>query len=71
MSFVQDVLGGCETISAEQNHQCKILLDRMVAMVTKMGGWSYSVKESEIVYYSGNDDTDGDPDSDTDKKPNK
>ena len=37
-------------------------------MLTKMGGRSCSVKESEIVYDSGNDDTDGDPD--TDKKPN-
>ena len=71
MSFVQDVLGVCETISAEQNHQGKILLDRIVAMLTKMGGRSYSVKESEIVYYSGNDDTDTDGDPDTDKKPDK
>ena len=58
-----------ETISAEQNHQGKILFDRIVAMLTKMGGRSYSVKESEIVYYSGNDDTD--TDGDTDKKPDK
>ena len=64
MSFVQDVLGVCENISAEQNHQSKIYLDRIAAMLTKMGGRSYSVKESEIIYYSGNDDTDGDPDTD-------
>ena len=71
MSFGQDVLGVCETISAEQNHQGKILLDRMVAMLTKMGGRSTSVKESEIVYYSGNEDIDTDGDPDTDKKPDK
>ncbi len=58
-----------ETISAEQNHQGKILLDRIVAMLTKMGGRSYSVKESEIVYYSGNDDPD--PDTNTNKKRTK
>ena len=29
------------------------------------------MKESEIVYYSGNDDTDTDGDPDTDKKPDK
>jgi len=58
-----------ETISTEQNHQGKIYLDRIVAMLTKMGGRSYFVKESETVYYSGNDDTDGDPD--TDKNPDK
>jgi len=62
-----------ETISTEQNHQGKILLDRIDAMLTKMEGRSYSVKESEIVYYSGNDDTysDTDGDPDTDKKPDK
>jgi len=60
-----------ETISAEQNHQVKILLDRIVAMLTKMGGRSTSVKESEIVYYSGNDDTYSDTDGDTDEKPDK
>ena len=38
-------------------------------MLTKMGGRSTSVKVSEIVYDSGNDDTDGD--TDTDKKPDK
>ena len=42
-----------------------------IAMLTKMGGRSYSVKESEIVYYSGNDDTDTDGDPDTDKKQDK
>ena len=60
-----------ETISAEQNHQSKILLDRIVAMLTKMGGRSYFVKESEIVYYSGTDDTDADGDTDGDKKMDK
>jgi len=60
-----------ETISAEQNHQGKISLDRIVAMLTKMGGRSYTVKESGIVYYSGNDDTDTDGDPDTDKRPDK
>ena len=34
-------------------------------------GRSYSVKESEIAYYSGNDDTDSDSDPDTDEKPEK
>ena len=71
MSFGQDGLVVCETISAEQNHQDKIYLDRTVATLTKTGGRSTSVKESEIIYYSGNDDTDSDGDPDTDKKPGK
>ena len=40
-------------------------------MLTKMGGRSTSVKEFEIVYYQGSDDTDTDGDADTDKKPDK
>jgi len=40
-------------------------------MFTKMGGRSYTVKESEIVYYSENDDTDTDGDPGTDKKTDK
>ena len=67
MLFVQDGLGDYETISTEQNHQSKIYLERIVAMLNKMGGQSTSVKESEIVYYSGNDDTDTDGDPDTEE----
>jgi len=70
-SAVQDVLGVCETISSEQNHQGKVLLDRIVAMLTKMGGRSYSVKESEIAYYLGNYDNEPDSDTDADEKPDK
>ena len=71
MSFVQEGLGVCVTISTEQNHQGKIYLDRIVAMLTKMGGQGYFLKKSEIVYYSGNDDTDTDGDIDTEKKSDK
>ena len=71
MSFGHDGLGGCETISAEQNHQGNITLDRLVIMLTKMGGRCTSVKESEIVYDLGNDNTDTDGDPDTDKKREK
>lgn len=50
-------------ISTRQNHQGKVLLDRVVAILTKMGGRSYSVKEPETIYFSGN----GDSDTDTDR----
>jgi len=63
---VQDVLDVCEMINTEQNNQGKILLDRIVAMLTKMGGRGYSVKESETIYFSVNGDTDSDNDSNTD-----
>jgi hypothetical protein len=50
-------------ISSEQNNQGKVLLDRLVAMLTKMGGRSYSVKEAETEYCSVNSDIDGDNDT--------
>ena len=72
---VQDVLEVCEMINAEQHHKGKILLDRIVAMLTKLGGRSYSVKEPETNYFSVNgdseNDTDSDPDTDTDEKINR
>ena len=61
---VQDVLNVCGMINAEKNHQGKVMLDRIVAMLTKMGGRSYTVKQPEIIYSSWNDD--GDSDADTD-----
>ncbi|MFO7889753.1 MAG: hypothetical protein R6V04_05365, partial [bacterium] len=48
---VQDVLDVNEVISNEQNNQGKVLLDRIVAMLTKMGGRGYSVKEPEGDYF--------------------
>jgi len=75
---VQDVLDVNEVISNEQNGQGKVLLDRIVAMLTKMGGRGYSVQELEGSYCSvhrdgdcdggcGSDiDYDCDTDSDTD-----
>lgn len=62
---VQDVLNVCDMISSEQNNQGKVLLDRIVAMLTKMGGRSYSIKEAEIDYCSINRDID----CDSDEKP--
>ena len=41
---IQDVLEVCEMMTTKQNRQSKVLLDRIVAMLTKMGGRSYSTK---------------------------
>ena len=41
---IHDVLEVCKIINTKQNHQGKVLLDRIVAMLTKMGGRSYSTK---------------------------
>lgn len=67
---VQDVLNVNEIICNEQNNQGKVLLERIVAMLTKMEGRGYSVKEPEGDYFfvDNNDgvDCDCDPDFDSD-----
>jgi len=64
----QDVLGVCGAISAAENEKAKALLDRIVAMLTKLGQRGYAIREqpgnSEI--HEIDPDTDPDPDADTD-----
>ncbi|MEJ2245991.1 MAG: four helix bundle protein [Acidobacteriota bacterium] len=65
---VQDVLEVCGTISRAENADAKRLLDRIVAMLTKLGRRGYTVREG----LNGDDsdkvdcDTDCDTDSDSD-----
>ncbi len=61
---IQDVLEVCDMIDTDKNRQGNNLLDRIVAMLTKMGGRNYSVRQPEIDYSSRNDDIDSDPDPD-------
>jgi len=67
---VQDVLEICGALSPAENADAKKLLDRIVAMLTKLGHRGYSVQEASNGYgksevESGSDlDTDSDPDSD-------
>jgi hypothetical protein len=61
---VQDVLEVCGALSAAGNADAKILLDRIVAMLTKLGRCGYVTREVQNGYDSGK--TDCDPDSDTD-----
>jgi len=67
---VQDVLQVCGAISAEENEMAKALLDRIVAMLTKLGQRGYAVHEEPGVYRTErvDPDTDTDPDSDEDRK---
>ena len=46
----------------------KKLLDRIVAMLTKLGGRGYAVQEDSALYEVNKDDIDPDTDSNTDKK---
>ncbi len=63
---VQDVLEVCGALQTEENTWAKKLLDRIVAMLTKLGRRGYAVNEQSTAY--GKDwfdpDSDTDPDSD-------
>lgn len=65
---VQDVLQVCGAMAAEENAQAKALLDRMVAMLTKLGQRGYTVHEEPGEYRVGRNDTDSDTDPDPDEK---
>jgi hypothetical protein len=58
---IQDVLGVCGALSAPENAEAKKLLDRIVAMLTKLGQRGYSVREEPEKYIA--DEVDGDFDS--------
>ncbi len=61
---VQDVLQVCEVLSPEENATRKALLDRIVAMLTKLGQRGYAVHEDQARYALEIDpDTDSDPDT--------
>ena len=59
---IQDVLHVCEALSADDNHQQKGLLDRIVAMLTQRGQRGYVVREELGEYRVSQVDTDTDTD---------
>ena len=68
---IQDVLEVCGTIASGESHKGKDLLDRIVAMLTKIGGRGYAVKDETTDYettsVSGNHRASkADSDTDTD-----
>jgi four helix bundle protein len=67
---IQDVLQVCGALGAEENARCKTTLDRIVAMLTKLGQRGCSIHEESAEYsVSRNDaDTDTDPDSERSRK---
>ena len=63
---IQDVLVVGKGLAIEESRQRKVELDRIVAMLSRLGGRGYRVKES-IEYYNCTEfDPDPDPDSDPD-----
>jgi len=64
----QDVLEVCGALASEDNSEAKILLDRVVAMLTKLGRRGYSVGEKLSEYSVNRTDADTDIDSDADSR---
>jgi four helix bundle protein len=50
---IQDVLEVCGAISHQENIEAKLLLDRIVAMLTKLGQRGYAFREEKIDPKSG------------------
>ena len=61
---IQDVLEVCDALSGEDNAEAKTILDRIVAMLTKLGQRGYTVREDPSGYVT--EEFDADTDSDTD-----
>ena len=61
---IQDVLEGCGALSAEENAGAKAVLDRIVAMLTRLGRRGYTVREEPAEYAAVGIDPDADADSD-------
>ena len=65
---IQDVLVVGEALDKKESRERKIELDRIAAMLSRLGGRGYYVKESTTPYGQIEFDFDSDPDSDTDLK---
>src|SRR5262245_44897585 len=63
---IQDVLEVCGAMSAEDNAKANEVLDRIVAMRTRLGRRGYAVREERAEYAAAGMDTDSDSDSERD-----
>jgi four helix bundle protein len=74
---IQDVLEECGALSRQENARQKLLLDRIVAMLTRLGQRGYSIREEQAEYRANEaiggigSDIDTDTDSDTDPDRNR
>ena len=57
---IQDVLQVSEALSADDDNPQKALLDRLVAMLTKLGQRGYAIREEPGKHGAGQFDTDTD-----------
>ena len=63
---IQDVLVVGKALDEAESQNRKTELDRMAAMLSRLGGRGYQVRESEEAYTAGEEEVDPDPDSDSD-----
>ena len=63
---MQDVLVVGKALDEAESQKRKTELDRMAAMLSRLGGRGYQVRESEEAYAAGEEEVDTDPDSDSD-----
>jgi len=63
---IQDVLVVGNALSEEESRKHKIELDRMAAMLSRLGGRGYCVRENTESYDPAEADFDPDPDPDSD-----
>jgi len=61
---IQDVLEVCGGLSTEENARAKVVLDRIVAMLTRLGRCGYTIREEPAEYAAAGIDADADTDSD-------
>ena len=64
---IQDVLQVCGALGAEENARRKTTLDRIVAMLTKLGQRGYTIPEVTDEYSVSKNDTDTDTDTYSDR----
>ena len=62
----QDVLEVCGVLSKAENERRKNMLDRIVAMLTKLGRRGYTVGEHDMEYGEVKAEPNSDPDTDPD-----
>ena len=63
---IQDVLVVGKTLNKQESRERKLELDRIVAMLTRLGGRGYCVKENSATYKSLETDPEPDPEPDPD-----
>ncbi len=66
---IQDVLVVGKALDKAESRERKTELDRMAAMLSRLGGRGYCVKEDSEAYGYGESDSDSDPDPDPDFDP--